>query len=215
MPVEVFIADDHGIIRSALKTLIESQQDMVVIGEADNGLDTVQRVIELRPDVVIMDISMPGLNGTDATRQIMAVLPETRVVILSMHHTDEHIFQAKKAGARGYILKESAGPEIVAAIRTVTTGDYFFGNGVHEPPADYHGKGWKRSKSPLESLSSREREVLQLVAEGRTSIEIAGILSISQKSVETYRSRLMQKLGVENVAALVKFAVAHGLTPSS
>ncbi|MBI5633342.1 MAG: response regulator transcription factor [Nitrospirae bacterium] len=215
MPVGVFIADDHGIIRSGLKTLIESQQDMVVIGEADNGVDAVTRVIELRPDVVIMDISMPRLNGTEATKQISDALPEIKVVILSMHHTDEHVFRAMKAGARGYILKESAGPEVVNAVRAVMAGDYFFGNGVQEPPADHHRRGWQRSKSPIESLSSREREVLQLVAEGRTSIEIANMLSISQKSVETYRSRLMQKLGIENVAALVKFAVAHGLTPSS
>ncbi len=215
MPIRVFIADDHGIIRDALKMLIRSHNDMIVVGEADNGIDTVEQVAALRPDAIIMDIAMPGLNGTEAARQIRDILPETRIVMLSMHHTEEHVFQATKAGARGYILKESAGHEVIDAIRAVMAGDYFWGAGVQKPASDRDGKHAGRSKSPLESLSNREREVLQLVAEGRTSIEIAEMLSISQKSVETYRTRLMHKLGVEHVTALVKFAVAHGLTPSS
>jgi len=214
VPTRIFIADDHGIIRNALKMLIQSHEDMTVVGEADNGLDAVDQVKSVHPDAVIMDIAMPGLNGIEAARRIREILPEIKTVMLSMHHTDEHVYQAMKAGARGYILKESAGSEVIDAIHAVMAGEHFFGAGVQRPSAELESKHRGRSKSPLESLSSREREVLQFVVEGKTSIEIADMLSISQKSVETYRTRLMHKLGVENVTALVKFAIAHGLTPS-
>lgn len=207
MPVRILIADDHAIVREGL-TLILEFSGMVVAGEARDGRDAVALADAFRPDVVVMDIAMPELNGIDATRMIHDRFPDVRVIVLSMHNTREHVFRAMQAGARAYLLKESAGAGLVDAVRAVVKGECYFGEGVDAPlPA-------VSSKSPLDSLSPREREVIQLVVEGRTSAEIAESLSLSPKSIETYRSRLMVKLGVGNIPALVKFALQHGITPT-
>lgn len=207
MPVRILIADDHAIVREGLTLILESA-GMAVVGEAGDGRYAVALADALRPDVVVMDIAMPELNGIDATRMIHERLPDARVIVLSMHNTSEHVFRAMQAGARAYLLKESAGAGLVDAVRAVVRGECYFGEGVESSPAAFG------SKSPLDSLSPREREVIQLVVEGRTSAEIAELLSLSPKSIETYRSRLMLKLGVGNVPALVKFALQHGITPT-
>ncbi|MFZ5818783.1 MAG: LuxR C-terminal-related transcriptional regulator, partial [Chloroflexota bacterium] len=160
----------------------------------------------------VMDISMPELNGVEATRQIRAACPGTQVVILSIHSSAEHIFRALQAGALGYLLKESAGVEVVSAVRAVAEGKRYLSQKITETVlGDYLRQ--KQEKSPLESLSEREREVLQLTVEGKSAAQVAETLSLSPKTVETYRSRLMQKLGVGDLPALVKFAIQHGLTP--
>ena len=214
MSVRILIADDHAVVREGLRMILEATGDMTVVGEALDGRDAIEKAETLRPDVIIMDISMPEMNGIEATRIICERLPMVKIIILSMHHTNEHIFRAIQAGARAYLLKESAGASVATAINTVMKEQYYFGAGVEAPPNLSRANCRTRPSSPLESLSQREREVLQLVVEGKTSAEIAEILSLSPKSVETYRSRLMLKLGVGNIPSLVKFSLLHGITPA-
>jgi len=215
MTIRVFLADDHTVVRDGLRLLLESQGDITVIGEAADGRHTVQQLKHLYPDVVIMDIAMPDLNGIEATRQICESCPSTNVIILSMYATSEHIFQALKAGAKGYLLKEVAGKEVVDAVRAVYAGRRYLSQNIAETVIDDYAQ--KRqvelAQSPLELLSSREQEILQLVVEGKSSKKIADILFLSPKTVETYRSRLMDKLGIRDLPGLVKFAIQHGLTP--
>ena len=210
MPISVFIADDHAVMREALSHLLEQAGGFTVVGMAGGGRETVHEVIRLRPHVVILDISMPGMNGIEAARQIRDGAPETRIVILTMHSTPTHVFHALEAGARAYILKESAGQEIVAAIRTVLAGRRFVSPELVDIVQEYGALGVR--SSPIETLSDREREILQLVAEGHSSTHIGKLLSLSPKTVDTYRSRLMRKLNLSDVTALVKFAVQHGIT---
>jgi len=216
MSVRILIADDHAVVREGLRMILEASArgEMTVVGEALDGRDTIEKAEMLRPDVIVMDIAMPQMNGIEATRIICERLPEVKIIILSMHHTSEHIFRAIQAGARSYLLKESAGTGVAKAVQAVMKGDYYFGTGVEAPPKALRSSRRSRPSSPLESLSPREREVLQLVVEGKTSAEIADILSLSPKSVETYRSRLMPKLAVNNIPSLVKFALLHGITPA-
>lgn len=210
MPARILIVDDHAVVREGLKMILESICDMDVIGVAGDGRDALQKAELLSPDVIIMDISMPGLNGIEATRMIRERLPAARIIILSMHYTNEHVFRAMQAGARAYILKESVGSSVVNAIHAVMRGRLYFGEGV-AAPMKMHSGTLALALSPLDSLSRRERETLQLVAEGKTNTDIAELFNISPKSVETYRSRLMQKLGINTVPALVKFALQHGV----
>jgi len=193
-----------------LRSLLETQPDMKVVGAASNGRDVVRQAVALRPDVIVMDIAMPELNGVDATRQVHQECPATRVVILSMHSTAEHIFQALRAGALGYVLKESAGAELVLAIRTVYAGRPYLSHKLTDTiKLDTGSNG----KSPLERLTRREVQVLQLTVEGKSAAEIGSSLLLSPKTIETYRSRLMHKLGLNDLPSLVKFAIQHGLTP--
>jgi len=214
MSVGILIADDHAVVREGLRMILEATGDMTVVGEALDGRDAIEKAATLSPDVIIMDISMPEMNGIEATRIICERLPMVKIIILSMHHTNEHIFRAIQAGARAYLLKESAGASVATAIQAVMKEQYFFGAGVEAPPNVDRTNSRARASSPLESLSQREREVLQHVVEGKTSVEIAEILSLSPKSVETYRSRLMLKLSINNIPSLVKFALLHGITPA-
>ena len=214
MSVKILIADDHAVVREGLRMILEARGDMTVVGEALDGRDAIEKAEMLKPDVIVMDIAMPQMNGIEATRIICERLPEVKIIILSMHHTNEHIFRAIQAGARAYLLKESAGAGVAKAVQAVMKGEYYYGAGVEAPPKAAPTSRRTRPASPLESLSQREREVLQLVVEGKTSVEIAEILSLSPKSVETYRSRLMLKLAVNNIPALVKFALLHGITPA-
>lgn len=214
MSISVFIADDHAVVRDGLRLLLEAQADVKVVGDAIDGRQTVDQVLRLCPDVVIMDIAMPELNGIEATRKIRQVCPSIHVVILSMYATTEHIFRALQAGANGYLLKESAAVEVVTAVRAVYAGRRYLCQKIDGIMVDdyinkRHASG---VKTPVESLSPREREILQLVVEGKSSAEIANILYLSPKTVETYRSRLMQKLKIKDIPSLVKFAILHGLT---
>ncbi len=194
-----------------MRALLEAESDISVVGDAPDGRIAVEKIRELKPDVVVMDISMPGLNGIEAAQQISAELPDVRVVMLSMHSTSEHVFRALKAGASGYLLKESAGKEVVAAVRSVVNGRRFLSEKITDVMIDDIVRGDHPDRSPLERLSAREREVLQLVVEGRSTQEAADILFLSPKSIETYRSRIMQKLGVRDMTSLVKFAIQHGI----
>jgi DNA-binding NarL/FixJ family response regulator len=209
--IAVLLADDHAIVREGLKTLLQAQADLRVVGEAANGREAVAAAAELRPDVVVMDISMPDMTGIEAARRIHAARPETRIVMLSMHGNAEHVFRALEAGATGYLLKEAAGVELVTAIRAVHAGRRYLTEKVNELViAGYLGEN--RAASPLESLSRRERDILHHIVEGRNNRETAELLHISIKTVETYRSRMMHKLGMKDVTELVKFAIGHGLT---
>ena len=213
--ITVFLADDHTVVRDGLRVLLEAQPDISVIGDAANGRETVRLVTQLRPDVVVMDIAMPDLNGIEATRQIYEACPSAQVIILSIHSTTEHIFRALQAGARGYLLKESAGIEVVNAVRAVHAGHRYLSQKISDRLIDDYVRQRQAAgaKGPLARLSPREREVVQLVVEGKSNAEIAGILSLSLKTVETYRSRLMRKLGISDLPSLVRFAIQHGLTP--
>lgn len=215
MSIRIFIADDHAIVRDGLRLLLKMQPDFAVVGEAENGRDAVAAVGRLRPEVALLDIAMPALNGIEAARQIGALSPATKVVILSMYGSSEHVHQALRAGAVGFIVKESAGAEVVQAIWAVHAGQRYWSQALEVYLIDAHCRliSQERGKSPIERLSGREREILQMVVEGQTSAVIAADLGLSPKTVETYRSRLMGKLGVQNIPQLVKFALQHGLTP--
>ncbi|MCG2722305.1 MAG: response regulator transcription factor [Thermodesulfovibrionales bacterium] len=216
MSIKVFLADDHAIVRDGLRLILESQ-GIDVVGEAANGRQAVLEAKKLCPVpvIVIMDIAMPELNGIDATAQIVKTCPSTKVIILSVYDTTEYIFEAFKAGAKGYILKESAGEEVVKAVRLVHAGRLYLSQEISETVVtDYiKHRGVSNGKTPLESLSKREREVLQLIVEGKSNLEISDILFISPKTVDTYKSRLMQKLDIKDLPALIRFAIKHGLSP--
>jgi DNA-binding NarL/FixJ family response regulator len=207
MDIEVFLADDHAVMRDGLRLLLETQSDLRVVGEAANGRDAVRQISLHCPDVLLMDIAMADLNGIDATRQARAQCPDIQVVMLSMYSTDEHIARALQAGAIGYVLKESAGIDVVAAVRAAHAGRQYFSPKIATALADMR----HLDVSPVDRLSTREREILQLTVEGRSSAEIASMLMLSPKTVETYRSRLMHKLGFRDLPSLVKFAIRHGL----
>ncbi len=208
------MADDHAVVRDGLRFLLDAQPDIRVVGYAGNGRETVRRVKKIRPNVVVMDIAMPELNGIEATRKISRLCPDTRVIVLSIHSTNEHVFRALQAGARGYLLKESAGVQVVDAVRAVVTGRRYLSPKISDQMIDdYVTQREAAAESPLARLSARELEILQLVVEGKSSAEIADILSLSPKTVETYRSRLMSKLEISDIPSLVKFAILHGLTP--
>ena len=197
-------------MRDGLRAILEREGGIEVVATASNGRETVLEARRLNPDIVLMDIVMPELSGIEAAAQIRDHCESTRVIILSMHSTVEHIFRALQAGAMGYLLKGSAGSEVVEAVRAVRAGRRYLTRKVSDVVVDGYVRE-HRASSPLESLSPREREVMLLVVEGRSSREIADALHLSPKTVETHRSRLMEKLGVENVIGLVKFAVQHGL----
>lgn len=211
MAIQVLLADDHAVVRDGLRFLLEVQGDISVVGNAANGREAVRKVKELKPDVVIMDIAMPELNGIEATHQIHETCPATRVLILSMYATTEHVRQALRAGAQGYLLKKSAGAEVADAVRLVHAGGSYLspeiaGTVITDYIAD------SRATNPLETLTHRERQILQLIAEGKSSAQAATSLFLSRKTVDTYRSRLMQKLGIHDLHGLIKFAIEHGLT---
>jgi DNA-binding NarL/FixJ family response regulator len=214
MNITVVLADDHRMVREGFRLLLETQSDIKVIGEAGNGREAVRMAAKLGPDIILMDIAMPELNGIEATKQIIEAHSTAKIIILSMYSTTQHIFQALKAGAKGYILKESAGDDIIKAIRTVHSGKTFLCDEITEMVVgDYIEKREGTvSDDPLSRLSTREREVLQLLVEGKSNTKIAELLFLSQKTVETYRSHLMQKLGISDLPGLVKFAIQCGIT---
>jgi DNA-binding NarL/FixJ family response regulator len=216
-PIKLVLADDHAVVRAGLRAYLKEQRHIKVdvIAEAADGRDAVHQAEQLHPDIVLMDISMPELNGIEATEQIRANDPEVNVVMLSMHADPDHFYRARDAGARGYVLKAAAGEEVVEAIRAVAGGGEYFSRKLSPWVVEGYAE-WRADcdrHDPLRRLSQREREVLQLVVEGNTNAEIATRLVISQKTVETYRSRLMSKLHLEDIPALVRFAMQHGIIP--
>ena len=215
MSIKVLLADDHATVREGLRFLLDAQTDITVVGTAANGRQAVRLVARQCPSVVVMDIAMPELNGIEATQQIKTEYPNVQVVILSMYSSSEQIFRALQAGANGYLLKETAGLEVATAVRAVQAGQRYLSAEVSDKLIEEYvqQRVLDEIKNPLMQLSPREREVLQLVVEGQSSAEIAELLSLSCRSVETYRRRLMQKLGINNLPNLVKFAICHGLIP--
>lgn len=214
MMTTIFLTDDHAVVRDGLRSLLEEQRDFKVIGVAANGREAVHQIVKLCPDVAILDIAMPEVNGLEAARQIHALHPPIQMIILSMFATTGHIFQALQAGVRGYLLKTSAGIEVVDAVRAVQAGRRYLTQEIQDRIIDDYVSQEKAGpgQNPLMSLTAREQEILQLVVEGKTTAGIATILSLSPKSVETYRSQLMRKLGIKDLPSLVKLAIQYGLT---
>ena len=211
--LRVLLGDDHTVLRQGLRKILEDRRDWRVVAEAGNGRDAVREAIELNPDVAVLDIGMPLLNGIEATRQIIRRAPTVRILILSMHSDQAYVTQAVQAGARGYLLKESAGSELIAAIAAVVAGKSFFSPAVAQVVFDDYVRSLTERgiTDRYDALSEREREVLQLVAEGKSSKEIAVVLSISPATVETHRAHLLQKLGLRNTAEVVRYAARRGI----
>jgi DNA-binding NarL/FixJ family response regulator len=209
--IRVLLADDHAVLRDGLRALLDAQPGIEVIAGVANGREAVREAKRLQPDVVVMDIAMPDLNGIEATLQMQDACPSAQVLILSMHSTAEHILHALQAGARGYLLKDSAGAEVAEAVRAVHAGGRYLSHKIAATVIDDY-KAERRQTNRLDSLNRRERQILQLVAEGKTSAEVGAVLFLSPKTVDTYRSRMMHKLGIGDLANLVKFAIQQGIT---
>jgi len=211
--IKILIADDHKILRQGIRSLLAPQPDFEVVGETTDGPETLKETFKLKPDVVLMDIGMPNLNGFEATRQIKKKLPEVKVLILTMYQDDEYVLQALQSGASGYVLKDVAVEELVTAIRAVNNDQYYLSPSISRTVIDaYLRKTEKGEREPSELLTAREREIVQLIAEGYTNKEIAAKLFISVKTVDAHRSHIMEKLDIHEVARLVKYAIRKGLT---
>jgi DNA-binding NarL/FixJ family response regulator len=211
--IRILLADDHAIVRDGLRSLLEKQPDMTVSGEAADGREAVHFAEENSPDVVVMDIAMPNMNGIEATRRIMATRPATGVVILSMHQDESYVLRSLKAGARGYLLKDSLRSDVVEAIRLVAQGRSFLTRKVSRlMQEDYIRQMERRGvEDSYDLLTDREREILQLIAEGRTNKEVANVLNIGLTTVETHRTHILQKLGLHSVPELILYAVRKGI----
>ena len=206
--IRILLADDHRLVRQGFRLILQSQVDMEVIGETGNGREAVEKAVALRPDVVVMDVTMPELNGIEATRRIRTSAPNSHVLALSVHRDGVYVREIVRAGADGYILKESADTELLTAVRAVAEGHSYLSPEVASHVLkDYR----KHAIDPLDTLSPRERETLQLLAEGRTNKEIAGQLNLSIYTVDGHRTRIMEKLDLHSVGELVRFAIRHGM----
>jgi DNA-binding NarL/FixJ family response regulator len=211
-PINILVADAQGILRDCLAAMLDRQPGMKVVGTAATGLDAVDAALRLQPHVITTDLVLPALNGIDVTTRILDALASTRVVILSACHTSEHVFRALRAGAHGYVLKEATAAEVVRAILSVLSGQRYLSPTIDKIRLD-ELLAKPNPLSPLESLSYRERQVMHLTVSGKSSAETGRILCLSQKTVDTYRSRLMAKLGVSSLTGLVHFAIANGADP--
>lgn len=211
--LRILLADDHIVMRTGLRALLERQPNLEVVGESENGRETVALAASLRPDVVVMDVGMPVLNGIEATQTIVTQCPATAVVILSMHADESYVMRALKAGARGYLLKDSAAADLMGAIQAISQGKSFFSPKVSRILAEDYVRVLKQKGAvdTYDLLTSREREILQLLAEGKTNKEVATALNISPYTVETHRSHILQKLNLHNSAELVLYAVRKGI----
>ena len=211
--ITVFLADDHTIVRQGLAKLLEEESNLQVVGEAENGREAVGKVEELKPDIVLMDIAMPMLNGIEATRQIRKVCPQTKIIILSMHSHDRYISELFGLGASGYLLKSSTGTDIIKAIHAALKGETYLSPSIsHKVIENYISL---KKTSPQEDLynrlSNREREVFQMIAEGRSTKEISQILYVSPSTIKTHRSNIMEKLKMDNISQLIQFAIHLGI----
>ena len=211
--LRILLADDHTVVRQGLRKVLEERPDWVVVAEAGNGREAVQKAEEVKPDVAIIDVAMPLLNGIEATRQIVKRSPATRVLVLTMHSDEAYVNQILKAGATGYLLKDSADVDLIQAVAAVSQGKSFFSPGVARLMLDDYVRQLadKGITDRYESLSEREREIFQLIAEGKANKEIAAILSISPSTVETHRARIMEKLDLHSAAEIVLYAVRRGV----
>ena len=212
MSIRVIIADDHAIVRHGLSRAFDQQEDIDVIGQAKNGLETIELAAKLSPDVVVMDIAMPDLNGIEATRQIVGASSNVKVIGLSMHSSNRYVREMFKAGASGYLLKDCAFDELLDAIRTVADGKTYVSPSVGDIVVQDFLHGGNDESSAFSTLTTRERQVLQLLAEGKTTKQAAQRLYISPKTVEAHRLRVMNKLNIDNIAQLTKYAIQEGLT---
>ncbi|MBS1872650.1 MAG: response regulator transcription factor [Acidobacteria bacterium] len=212
-PIRILLADDHTLVRDGLRALLERESDLQVIAEAGDGREAIRLAAEHRPDIVVMDLAMPVLNGMEATRRILAENPRVGVVILSMHQDESYVLGALDAGAKGYLLKDSIRSEVLQAIRAVREGRSFLTKRIARIlQEDYVGQLRQRGLADrYELLSSREREILQMVAEGRSNKEVAALLNISLTTVETHRAHILQKLDIHSVPELILYAVRKGI----
>jgi two-component system response regulator NreC len=207
--IHILLADDHTIVRQGLKMILSSQSDLNVVGEAANGRDVVELAQKLKPDIVLLDVAMPELNGIEATRQMMQANPRLRILVLSMHKEAVYVREILKAGARGYLLKDVIDTELVNAVRSVARGDGYISPAVSGALlSDYR----QNVTDPVDLLTNREREVLQLIAEGKTNKEVASKLNLSVYTVDSHRGKIMEKLNLHSTGELVRFAIKHGLT---
>ena len=211
MLLRVLIADDHVLVRESLVSLLQSGGDVQVVAQASDGIETVEKAIATRPDVVVTDISMPRLGGIEVVRRLHEALPETRVLVLTMHQEDEYVLQAVRAGASGYLVKDSAAAELLAAVRSLQAGRGYVGPQASRALAEQMQNPDRTVDDPYGRLTAREREVFHLVVEGLTTKEIARRLDISVKTAETHRARVIAKVGVRNTAELVRYALRRGL----
>lgn len=211
--IKVILADDHTILRSGLRLILNQERDIEVIGEAEDGRECLIMVEELLPDIVLMDITMPSLNGLEATRQIKKRFPEVDILMLTVHDTEEYVYQVFCAGASGYLLKKTAHQDLVSAIRSVYNGHFFISPSISKNVIkEYIAKAGKSHRDDgFERLTEREREILQLIAEGKANKEISDMLNISMKTVEVHRAHLMEKLDIHNTANLTRYAIKKGI----
>lgn len=213
MAVRVLLVDDHRLVTDSLKAVLGELRDVEVVGTAVNGLEAVTIAADQRPDIVLLDISMPQLNGIDAARRILKDNPDIGIIMLSMHSDRRFVQEALRVGARGYILKESALQEVLEAIKAVTRGEVYFSPAVHDQVLQDYVERLKQNGAPSQTeLSGREREVLQLLAEGQSTKQIAATLHVSVKTVESHRNQIMSKLDLHSIAELTKYAIREGLT---
>jgi DNA-binding NarL/FixJ family response regulator len=212
-PVRILVVDDHGIVREGLAILLDSNKNMKVVGFAANGEEAVLAARRLKPAMIIMDLMLPDLNGIDATRRILNEFPQTRIIALSACNKAEHVYRALRSGARGYVLKTAPGAELLLAVQTVAAGDQYVTPSMTTLFVDGAPRTDAIQTSPLDRLSARERDVLRAIVAGSTSLDIARHLCLSRKTVDTYRSRIMVKLGVSNRSALIRFALEYDLPP--
>ena len=204
----ILLADDHAVVRQGFKMILDAQADMEIVGEAANGREAVELAGQLHPDIVVMDVAMPELNGIEATRRLLAEHPHTRVIALSMHKDSVYVREILRAGARGYLLKDSGADDLVKAVRAVAGGESYLSPAVSNAVLDDYRK---HVTNPIDLLTSREREVLQMLAEGKTNKEIAVVLNLSVYTVDAHRGRIMEKLNLHSINELVRFALRNGL----
>lgn len=212
MSTRIFLADDHSIVRDGIRALLEKERDFEVVGEAGNGRTAVDQICKLNPDAVVMDIAMPDLNGIEATRQVLEKLPRVKIIALSMHSDKRFVAEMLQAGAAGFLQKNCAFRSLVAAIRSVMTGQVYLSPAITGIVVEGFKMHAASTSGENPALSPKEREVLQLVAEGRSTKEIADVLAVSIKTIDTHRQHIMDKLGLRSVAELTKYAIREGLT---